>query len=367
MLMISAALLVCVSILVGVLLVCSPGKPEPFLDDNGRPVEGSISEKLHININGMEQGMFIKSKNNANPVLLFVHGGPGMPEYAFEEVYPTGLENYFTVCWWEQRGAGLSYNAGISADSVTLEQSVSDTLAVTDYLRERFGQEKIYLMAHSGGTYTGISAAAKAPERYKAYIGIGQLSQSLESERLAYEYMLEQYRASGNTRMVRRLEKYPPSTFKSYTELHPYVSSVLRDEAMHDLGIGTTRNMKSLIRGIVLPIFQCREYTLGEKINIWRGKALLGKSRLREQNYSTDLTSAVQKLDIPVYFFSGAYDYTVNYSLAKKYLNHMKAPIKGFYTFDESAHSPLFEEPERMQQILQEDVMAGVNNLADAQ
>lgn len=366
MLILFAVLLACVLLLIGVLMAWSPGKPEPFLDQNGKPLSGSLSEKTFVTVNGVKMGMFIKSKNKENPVLLFVHGGPGMPEYAFTKPYPTGLENYFTVCWWEQRGAGLSYNADISAESVTLEQTVSDILAVTDYLRERFGQEKIYLMAHSGGTYAGISSAAAAPEKYKAYIGIGQLSQSFESERLAYEYMLGQYRAAKNTKMVKRLEKYPSSVFESYTALLPYISSVLRDEAMHDLGIGTTRTMKSLIRGVVLPIYQCREYTLGEKINLWpRGKALLGKSKLREQNYSTDITVAVPKLEVPVYFFSGAYDYTVNYSLAKKYHGLIKAPIKGFYTFYESAHSPMFEEPEKVQQILLEDVVKEKTGLAD--
>ena len=87
---------------------------------------------------------------------------------------------------------------------MTLEQFVSDTLEVTNYLRHRFGKEKIYLMGHSGGTFIGIQAAARAPELYYAYIGVAQMSNQLESERLAYEYMLQQFRANGNKDMVRR-------------------------------------------------------------------------------------------------------------------------------------------------------------------
>ena len=81
---------------------------------------------------------------------------------------------------------------------------------------------------------------------------------------------------------------------------------------------------------------------------------------------ATDLTAKVQKLDIPVYFFHGIYDYTCNYALAKDCFDKLQAPLKGFYSFEQSAHSPLFEEPEEIQHILQEDVLAGVNNLADA-
>ncbi len=104
MLIILSILLACILILAGVLFVKSPGKPLPFLDEQGNQLPGSISEKIHININGVEQGMFIKSRDSANPVLLYLHGG--MPDYFLTKKYPTGLEDYFTIVWWEQRGSG---------------------------------------------------------------------------------------------------------------------------------------------------------------------------------------------------------------------------------------------------------------------
>src|SRR6476660_5120670 len=117
---------------------------------------GSISEKIHVKINGLEQGMFIKSTDGTNPVLLVVHGGPGMPDYFLTQRYPTHLEDDFTVVWWEQRGTGISYGPGIPPESMTIEQFVADTLAVSDYLRGRFAKEKIYLLGHSWGTFIGI-------------------------------------------------------------------------------------------------------------------------------------------------------------------------------------------------------------------
>jgi pimeloyl-ACP methyl ester carboxylesterase len=363
MLTIVSILLTGILILVGVLLVWSPGKPEPFLDENGKPLAGSLSEKIRVNINGVEQGMFIKSKNINNPVLLFLHGGPGMPEYWLTQTYPTGLEEHFTVVWWEQRGAGLSYSPDIPAETMNAEQFISDTLAVTDYLRQRFGKEKIYLMAHSWGSYIGIQAAARAPELYYAYIGMGQISYQIQSEQLAYAYALEYYKKNDNTDMVQRLEAAPPTM----TVPLPAAYDSLRDEYMHGAGIGTTHEMRSVVTGIFLPSWQFREYTLGEKINLWRGK-IFSRSRdfnLWDKMQATDLTLQVTKLDIPVYFFEGVYDYTCAYPLAKEYFEKINAPVKGFYTFDNSAHSPLFEEPEKVLKILQEDVLAGTNNLAD--
>jgi pimeloyl-ACP methyl ester carboxylesterase len=352
-------------ILVGVLLAVSPGKVKPFLDEQGRALAGSISEKFHTNINGVPQGMFIIGKNIANnPVLLFLHGGTAMPEYFLTQNYPTGLEQYFTVCWWDRRNAGLSYRSAKNVpapETWTVEQSIADTLAVTNYLRSRFHQDKIYLMAHSGGSLIGIQAVARAPELFDAYIGVGQMSYQLKSELLSYEYMLKRYREIGNARMVQRLEAALPALSVPL----PAAYMKVRDRAMHDLGVGTTHEMKSVMMGVFLASWLFREYTVGEKLALWRGKFASDKM-LWDMMITTDLTKQVQKLDLPVYFFHGKYDYTVSYPLAKEYLDELQAPIKGFYTFEHSAHSPMFEEPKRMKQIIQEDVLAGKNNLSDA-
>ena len=172
MLVLSSIIVLCAIALTIILLIHSPGKVKPLLDENGNVIKGSISEKVYTKINGVNIGMIIKSKDASNPVLLFVHGGPGMPEYPVTEKYPTGLEEHFTVVWFDQRGAGLSYKSDMIKEKMTTEQFVSDTIEVSKYLRERFGQDKIYLMAHSWGSYIGIQAAVKAPELYKAYIGI---------------------------------------------------------------------------------------------------------------------------------------------------------------------------------------------------
>jgi pimeloyl-ACP methyl ester carboxylesterase len=348
-------------IFIGVLLVVSPGKVKPFLDEQGRPLASSISEKIHVNINGVQQGMFIIGKNVGNPILLFIHGGTAMPEYFLTQNYSTGMEQYFTVCWWDRRNAGLSYSANVPPETWTVEQSIADTLEVANYLQSRFHKDKIYMMAHSGGSLIGIQASARAPELFHAYIGIGQMSYQLQSEILSYEYMLKRYKEIGNTSMVKQLEAAAPTMSVPL----PAAYMKIRDSAMHDLGVGTTHDMKSVMTGVFLASWLFREYTLGEKLALWRGKFASDKM-LWDKMIATDLTKQIQKLDLPVYFFHGKYDYTVSYPLAKAYFEELQVPIKGFYTFEHSAHSPMFEEPDRMKQIIQEDVLVGKNNLSDA-
>lgn len=340
----------------GVLLLMSPGQIRQFTSKNGKEIKGSMAEKCFIKINGVTMGMIIKSKDISNPVLLFVHGGPGMPEYFLTEKYPPGLEDYFTVVYWEQRGVGLSYSKKIDNSTISVAQYIEDTIAVTNYLQKRFNQDKIYLMAHSWGTYFSIQAVQQSPQLYHAYIAVAQVTNQDESEKLAYQYLLDYYTNANDQKTLKKLKKNPyPSP--GYAKI--------RDDVMHRSGIGTTHNMKSVLSGIFLPSLKNLDYTFTEKINLWRGKRLLNKNVQLQMN--DDLQKKVTVLEIPTYFFSGIYDYTVNYKMSQEYLTLLKAPVKGFYLFEHSAHSPIFEEPSKVAQIIKIDILSNTNTLANIQ
>lgn len=310
MLTLGAALMAGLLALAAALRWLSPGTPAPFVDAGKKPLKGSIAEKLFVEINGVRQGLFIKGSDARRPVLLYLHGG--MPDYFLTRRHPTGWEELFTVVWWEQRGSGLSYSAGTPPETVTTDTLIADTNALTDWLCRRFGTDRIYLLAHSGGTFIGIQAAAVTP-------------------------------AGGI-----------PSGYLA-----------VRDAAMHALGIGTMREMRSLLAGLVIPSLLFREYTVGEKWRFWYAKARAGVSPVWEDLVRTDLRTSVSAVGTPAYFLHGSHDYTVNYSLARSYCDRLEAPLKGFYTFAASAHSPMFEEPDRMNRILREDVLTGSTGLAD--
>lgn len=359
-------LLVClglVSLVVAALVVISPGRPSPVLDERGHPAGGSLSEKIRVPINGVDHGMFIRGRDATKPVLLFVHGGAGMPAYFLAQRFPATLailEEHFVVCWWDRRGAGLSYSGSMPPQTLTTEQMVADLLAVTDYLRDRFSQQKIYLMAHSGGTFFALQAVAESPQRFHAYIAVAQITHQLRSEHIAYRFMVERYRDAGDAGLLRRLEAEP------LTMSVPLPASymAIRDKAMHRLGVGTTREMRSVLTGVFLPSWLSPDYTLVEKLNIWRGKALSDRM-LWNEILATDLTALISRVAIPVYFLHGVHDYTVTLAETEAFVDSLEAPVKGFYTFPQSAHSPMFEEPERFRLILEQDVLRGASRLAD--
>ena len=351
-------------VLTGTVLVLSPGKIEQYVDNAGKPIPGSIAEKVFVNIGGVRQGMIIKSKNANKPVLLYLHGGPAFPNYFLIDKFKPGLEDYFTVCYWEQRGGGLSYTSQVTIESMNFHQLASDAIEVTNYLRKRFGKERIYIMAHSGGTVIGLLAVQKEPQLFYAYIGMGQITNQMESEKMAYKYMLEKYTADGNQKRINELKKYP--VLASDSNIRSYYKSSIRDKYMHELGIGTTHKMRSVLWEIFIPSWTCKAYTMKEKINIWKSHfSFIPKTNLVNEMLETNFTTQVTALAIPVYFLSGKYDLTVNINLSKAYLNRLDAPLKGFYTFDNSGHSPLFEEPALVRKIIETDILNGKNSLAD--
>jgi pimeloyl-ACP methyl ester carboxylesterase len=332
--------------------------PPPFRDERGNVVAGSISEKTWVEIDGVRQGMVVRGRDVTNPVLLVVHGGPGMPDYFLTHDRPIDLEDLVTVVWWDQRGTALSYHRDIPPASMTLEQFVDDTLAVADHLRARFAQDRILLLGHSWGSLVAIHAAARSPERFAAYLGMAQMVDQRRSEKLAYDHLLAEFRRRGDRRMVRALEA-APVTIDGGTP-HRYLTRV-RDQAMHRLGVGTTHDMDSVITGVFLPSLRFPGYTVREKWNLWRGRAFSRSFGLWEDEVlRTDLARQVPRLDLPVYFLEGVHDQTCVASLAEEYLEVLEAPVKRLFWFEHSAHSPLLEEPERARRILRDDILPSV-------
>jgi pimeloyl-ACP methyl ester carboxylesterase len=348
-----------VLLLVGVVLINSSRHPKQFLDQDGKLLAGSISEKAFVEINGAKQGLFVKGKRLSNPLLLYVHGG--MPDFLLTQDHPTGLEELFTVVWWEQRGAGISYAGDIDLRSLTSRQLIEDTKALSRHLCRRFGREKIYLMGHSGGTFIALQAAAEAPELYEAYIGVAQMVNQRASEKESYDHMLRSYEARGDKGMAERLRRAPVLAQGDI----PKAYWAIRDKAMHRLGVGTMHEMRSVFGGLIIPSLFFREYSFMDKVNLWRAKAKAGVSVIVNEILATDLSRMIARLDVPFYVFHGSMDYTVSYALSKEYFKRVQVPVKGFYTFAHSAHCPIFEEPQRVSDIMANDVLKQRNDLSD--
>ena len=336
--------IVCI-ILIGIAVIAinSPGKLEPLKDNEGNEIANSLAEKHFIEIGGVKQGFFLRSENTKNPVILFLHGGPGSPELAMLYRYEIHerLEKYFTVCYWDQRGAGMSFSNSIDADTMTLEQMIDDTYQISEYLKKRFNQEKIYIIGHSWGSLLGLKTIKKHPENYFAYIGIGQVTNQMKSEKLAYDYMLQHAAEINDKSAVRNLEKFNKNASDFPTS--KYIATV-RSQLMNKYGIGIMHDDFSMA-GLIKDILFFKGYTFPEKLNYIRGMAFSQK-HLWDYVVSENLFESSISYRIPVYIAHGKYDYQVSYTLAREYFEMIEAPDKAFFTFEKSAHSPNGEEPE---------------------
>lgn len=325
----------------------SPGRLTALKDADGKRIKGSIAEKLFIEINGIKQGIFIRGENPQNPVILYLHGGPGTPMLQFIsylEKEPL-LEKYFTICYWDQRGSGMTYTK--STGRLTVEEMIEDTRQVTEYLKSCFGQDKIYLLGHSWGTYLSVKTIEKYPENYIAYIGIGQVTDQTKSERLAYEYMLKHAKETDDSEVIEKLSKYDP-----YADDFPQLDYLLkvRTEIINKYRIGHLHRGLDF-KDIVKAMFLFKGYTAREKIN-WFIGADLSMQHLFPVILNDDLFKSSSSFEIPFYVIQGIYDYQVSTALAKEYLDTISAPKKDFFIFENSAHSPNMEEPEKFVEVI---------------
>lgn len=305
--------------------------------------ENSISMLEQVEINGTGHEVMIRGVDRTNPILIFVHGGPGCSEIPYVRKYQKELEQHFTVVHYDQRGSGKSYHFFEDYSNLTTDVLVDDLLALRDYVSKELGQEKVILIGHSFGTYIGMKAAAKAPTQFHAYIGIGQMANTLQSELESLEYTYEQAKQAGNEDDVKKLELIR-SSIEQGKELTPRI--LLQKYGGADRLINENRDY---ISGFLLS----PEYNGLDMIRFYSGMFSSQDILLREA-FDQNLPEIVDHLEIPTYFVTGKYDYMTTANAARDYFDVLDAPIKDFIVFNESAHYPQFEEKEKFVKWLNE-------------
>ncbi len=326
------------------------GTPRIRLRAKGGPAR-SIAALEKLRIGGSDQWLLLRSENTDNPVILFLHGGPGTSQLTANRRNTRLLEKHFIVVNWDQRGAGKSYAAIAAADKMTIEQFVEDTRELTTWLMKRFGKERIVLAGHSWGSAIGALTVAKYPELYHAYVGIGQVANMEEGEAASYQWTLEQAKKRGRRRAVRALEKIGPPPYQG-----DWRAKMIRERSyvgrfggeVHGSSIGAT--------GLVLGgLLFSREYGLVDRICYFRG--ILGSiALLWPQLLKVDLFKSVPELKVPVFFMAGRHDHEVPAEIAARYFAALRAPAKELVWFENSAHMVNSEERDAFNKFLVENV-----------
>lgn len=304
--------------------------------------ENSIAALEQVKVNGAWHEVMIRGADQSNPIVIFVHGGPGCSEIPYVRKYQQRLEKHFTIVHYDQRGSGKSYRFGEDYSDVTAGVLVDDLLSLTDYATDRLGQSKAILVGHSYGTYIGMQAAAASPEKFAAYIGIGQVSDHHASELDSFAFVLGQAAAADDRGDVSKLEAMRKD-IEAGREITP--RSLIRKYGGAARLIDDNRDY---VQGFLLN----REYNLLDVIRYARGIAETQDGLLREEA-RRPITTLVEKLSLPVYFVMGEHDYMTSTNAAKAYFDELDAPDKSFIVYERSAHYPQFEEEERFTEWMQ--------------
>jgi pimeloyl-ACP methyl ester carboxylesterase len=333
-------------IIIGILFLI-PGFTLPIRDKKGYSLKGSIASLEKINLGGQKQWILIRGVDTTKPVILFLHGGPGTSDMGLLRKHTFELEKHFVVVSWDQRGAGKSFAAKNPHSSMNINQFISDTHELTEKLCNRFNQKKIFLVGHSWGSVIGVLTVQKYPELYHAYIGIGQIANMKENEKLSYEWTLEQAEKANDKRTVRKLIDMgkPPYTGDWQKKF------MTQRRFLGKFGGELYGSSKGAFPIVLRCLMRSTEYSLPDKVNFFRG--IFASVKLLWQELMTvNLNELAPYLEVPVYFTIGKHDYEGVFILAEQYFKILKAPSKELIWFENSAHLPIVEENAKFNDLL---------------
>jgi pimeloyl-ACP methyl ester carboxylesterase len=324
----------------------------PITDANGIPLPNSIASLEKVDLNGSEQWVSIRGRDVNKPVLLFLAGGPGGSQLVTARRALGGLEEHFVVVNWEQPGAGKSFDA-VNRQQLSPERYVTDGIALTNHLRERFGEERIYILGESWGSALGIWMVQRNPELFHAFIGTGQMVAFLENDLMSYYFVLNLMKEQGNTAKLEQLEQQGPPPYygkgvamKEAAFLMETFNYMNADPNIADDGFNTFQDLAG------------SEYGLYDKVSWFLG-ALVTMDVVYPQLWDVDFRVQAAQLEVPVYFLLGRHDVNAPPVLAEEYLELLDAPHKELIWFERSGHNPWVTESAAFVDVVVNKALAG--------
>lgn len=310
--------------------------------DLGRIVApNGVQDTYKTPIGGIDQWVSVRGQDRANPLLLFIHGGPAAPAMPSAWQFQRPIEEYFTVVHYDQRGAGKTLRASDPAeigDTLHIDRFVADAIEVAEHLRGRYHKDKLVLAGHSWGTILAMRAALQRPDLFHAYVGMGQVINTRDNERISFDFGLARAREEGNAEAVAEMEAIAP-----YPGDQPITRErivVARKWPQHYGGLTAFREDSTYyFRAPRLS----PEYDHLDACAIDQGNALtLG--RVLPEFLDVDF-KGVREFPIPVVMFMGRHDYTTPSAPTAEWLERVRAPYKRAVWFERSAHMMPWEEP----------------------
>ena len=298
----------------------------------------TIRESLYVDIGGQSQYLLIRGTSADNPVILYLHGGPGSPDACMSPVFTDYLIDDYTVVCWDQRGCGRTYlaNSGTSNSTVSFDTAMTDLSEVISYLQERYGQDKIILMGHSYGSVLGATYTYEHPEDIEAFIGIGQFvnwkASSIEEYREAYS---RAEAAGGETvdMTYQYIDIVENDSFLSSMELSRYTGKYLTAE----------HSGNTIVHALVSPYMDSDDFMWTTHILSYES-FMEYEGPLMDYLNSIDLREDIPSFEVPVLFISGGCDYNCTYTVAEEYARSCGAEMYVIEGADHYCHAACPEE-----------------------
>jgi proline iminopeptidase len=331
-------------------VVARPATTAPIVTADGEPVPGSVAELTEVEIGGHDLALMVRGRSVDNPVLLFLAGGPGGSELGAMRRHSQALEDDFVVATLDQRGTGKSYDELDPTSTLTLDNEVAGAIEVAEYLRGRFGQEKVYLVGQSWGTLLGVLVAQERPDLVQAFVGAGQMVSPPATDQTYYRDTLAWARETGDTGLAETLTANGPPPYAD-ARLYDPVLSAEPELYPYDRS-GNSEGSGQMGENIFV-----EEYTFMEKAHVFAG-TLEVFSALYPRIQDVDLREQASSLEVPVYLAQGAHETPGRAEPAAEWFEMLDAPSKELVVFDTSGHRPLWEQPEEFSDLMTERVLA---------
>ena len=297
-----------------------------------------------IPIGGINQVVSIRSQDLRNPVIIYFHGGPGFVEMPLDWWWGRGWDEYFTVVHWDQRNAGKTFAASGPSDpaSLTPERFQRDAEEVVQWALKRFGKRKIFVLGHSWGSMLGLKLAAAHPEWLHAYIGMGQLTNGLESERRGWAWTMDRAKADGNATAIRDLQSISP--YAAGPGPIPVDAILTQRKWLGHYGGAAWRRNGGDFEAAAIKL--APEYGDADVRQAFKGQPPVTAALLPEI-LSTDL-STIRTLKVPLILLLGRHDINVSSAVAAEWFATVSAPSKQLVWFERSGHHITSEEPGKL-------------------
>lgn len=305
-----------------------------------------------VELGGFPQKIHVKGSSPDNPILLFLHGGPGISNRHSIMKNCTDLCDDFTIVAWDQRGTGGSYK-GIDPKTLTLDQFVEDARDLAAWLCEKYNKKKIFICGGSWGTELGTFLAYRYPEHIGGYVGYGQVVNGPLNEEISYNFSMEKAVEAGDEKAVDILKKYGPPENGQYKE---GIKGLMAQRKIMKKYGGHSMKKGGYFKTTVLPILFSGEYTLGDVYGMLKGYSLV-LSTMWPQIMTYDFVKDCNTFKMPYYIFQGRHDNNTPSALVQGFYDAIKAPDKDLVWFEHSAHGPLGEEPEKFKGLLREKLL----------